>query len=716
VKKTGLLSATAGLALVLSAQFAAAQEREDRTLLDMNTMRAIINEASGERALHHIMEFVPYVRVRPIEEYKAHFRESEAMVNFAKQYGYSTAEIESYPTTAVQFQPTQAELWMVEPEVRKLFDIYDVPLSLPGIPPQGEVTAELVDAGMGQPQNTKGVDFTGKFVLIGQNGSRNGVQGAAGFVGYNNLRPDDQPDMIGQPNGGGGAFGGGQQQTNWQVSPRVGRELAGHLARGEKVVLKSIIKGETVPGEIELVHLTIAGDGSSRQSVAISCHLHEGYIKQGANDDASGCALTLEVGRAYIRLVQEGKLPKPKRTIHFLGVPEISGTNAYLNAHPEIASSMIADLNFDMDGLRLAANGSFWIIHRTPDTFPTYLNDVAQSFVEFVGNTNRERIRFRANGYDFSLPIVSENGSRDPLYYVIDKHYGSSDHTVYISRGVPAIMFITWPDPHYHSSLDIPQFLDPTMFKRAAVVTVGAMSLLASAGDDEGLKVAHENVGRGTERMGWNQRKGLGYMADATNGGELVDAYKEAKNAVRHQANVEKAVVRSASILFANPSDGAKQLQPFEALIDQTATTLQGEVTLAYKLRANQLKVQPVEPTMTAQEKEASTLLVERVATDNSRGFGGRRGAGNLSPEEQAVQQALAKIPQHMRSELNLLQPQKKTALETRDFVAGEFDPLPLADVMTVLRAQEKAGTIRLTTQGAVAQPKTAPPAKGAMK
>src|SRR5678810_1051540 len=75
-------------------------------------MLAIINEASGERAMHHIMEFVPYVRVRPIDEYKGHFRESEAMVNFAKQYGYSTAEIESFPTTNLQFQATQAELWM----------------------------------------------------------------------------------------------------------------------------------------------------------------------------------------------------------------------------------------------------------------------------------------------------------------------------------------------------------------------------------------------------------------------------------------------------------------------------------------------------------------------------------------------------------------------------------------------------------------------------
>ena len=291
------------LALLLPAGGLAAQEREDRTLLDMNSMRAIINEASGERAMHHIMEFVPYVRVRPIEEYKGNFRESLAMMNFAKQYGYSTAVIESYPTTNLQFQATQAELWMVEPEVRKLFDLVDVPLSFGG-GPQGELTAELVDIGLGQPFATTGRDFSGKFVLAGQNASRQGVSNAAGFINYSQLRPNDQPDMI---MGGGG---GGQGTTNWNVSPRVGRELAAILARGQKVVLKSVIKGESVPGEIELVHLTIAGDGSSKQSVAISCHLHEGYIKQGANDDTSGCALTLEVGRAYIRLVNEGKLPQ----------------------------------------------------------------------------------------------------------------------------------------------------------------------------------------------------------------------------------------------------------------------------------------------------------------------------------------------------------------------------------------------------------------------
>jgi hypothetical protein len=36
-----------------------AQEREDRTLLSRAQMNAIINEASGERALHHVLELVP---------------------------------------------------------------------------------------------------------------------------------------------------------------------------------------------------------------------------------------------------------------------------------------------------------------------------------------------------------------------------------------------------------------------------------------------------------------------------------------------------------------------------------------------------------------------------------------------------------------------------------------------------------------------------------
>src|SRR5215468_8223758 len=93
------LSACAAVAGALLAFIVvpSAQEKEDRTLLSHDQMRAIVNEASGERAMHHVLELVPYPRIRPTSEYIGHFRESEVMASFAQEYGYSSVEIESFP-------------------------------------------------------------------------------------------------------------------------------------------------------------------------------------------------------------------------------------------------------------------------------------------------------------------------------------------------------------------------------------------------------------------------------------------------------------------------------------------------------------------------------------------------------------------------------------------------------------------------------------------
>jgi aminopeptidase YwaD len=692
------------IAAVLSAGVwsLAAQEAEDRTLLSWAEMRAIINEASGERAMHHVLELVPYPRVRPLSEYQGHFRESEVMARFAREYGLSEVAIESFPSPQRLWQPTQGELWMLEPQVRKLYDIYDVAVSLAANSPTGEVTAELVDVGAGRPQDFERADVAGKFVLA--SGGTGGQvyqlavqRGAVGVIGYSSLRPDDYPDQIPSSSVPANATAPG-----WAVAPRVGRELAGLLSRGQRVRLRSIVKAETFPGELEVVHATIPGDGSTDQAVAVSAHLYEGYLKQGANDDNSGCALTLEIARAYRRLVDEGKLPKPRRTVHFLWVPEISGTNAWLDAHPEVEKRLIADLNFDMEGIRLATSRSFWVLHRTPDTFPSFLNDVAQSVMEFVAELNRERVRYRSVGYSMTLPVVAPNGSFDPFYIKVDKHYGASDHVTYMQRGIPSVMFITWPDMWYHSSQDTPDKQDPTQYKRAAVVGIGALAVLAGAGDELAARVTAESIARGAERMGAALRKGLGYLADAATGADLPPAFHEARVAVRHQAAVEKAVVRSSAVLYTNPEAARKKLAPFEALVDQRAGTLVNEAQAFYKLAAEQRGVPAVEPTPTPLEQEAARLLVERVAGAGGRGGGpgGGRGAGAAAAGGetfQAAQAALARIPQHMRAELAILVGQKKTALEIRDFLSGEFEPLPLADLMAYLRAQEKIGAIKLT-------------------
>src|ERR1700743_4023018 len=150
--------------LVCAAGVLIRQEKEDRTLLSHQQMTAIINEVSGERAMHHVLELVPYQFVRPPSEYQGHFRESEVMAKFAKEYGFSNVAIEDYPTGQT-YQPVVGELWTTAPKSIKLYDIHDIPESLASTNANGDISGELVDVGQGTARDIEGKDLKGKFAL-----------------------------------------------------------------------------------------------------------------------------------------------------------------------------------------------------------------------------------------------------------------------------------------------------------------------------------------------------------------------------------------------------------------------------------------------------------------------------------------------------------------------------------------------------------------------
>ena len=667
-----------------------AQETEDRTLLTQEEMTAIINEVSGDRAMHHLLELVPYQRVRPPEEYEGPFHESRVLADFAESYGFSNVEIGTYGEGGTTWQPTRGELWMTTPQSAKLFDIYDIALALSSLNANGDFSAELIDVGAGRDEDFAGKDVTGKFVL--SSGSTRTVYGAAierGAIGVLAISAIGPARAIDYPTQIVSTSVTAQPGTvAWSVTPEVRSRLAALLMRGETVTIRSITESVEVPRKAEWVHAEIPGDGSTTQEVGIAGHVYEGVIKQGANDDNSGVALTLEIGRAYIKLINEGKLPRPKRTINFQWVAEISGTNAWLNAHPEKEAAIIGTLNFDMEGIRIADSRSFWVLQRTPDTFPSYLNDIAQSAMEYVADISRERVRFRRsiNGYAPSQPVESPRGSKDAFYIKIDQHYGSSDHVTYMQHGIPAVMFITWPDMWYHSSEDTPDKQDPTQYKRAAAVGLGSLAVLADGTDEMAARIVNENLGRGLSRMGESHTKGLGYLADATSAPELTTAYREARVAIEHQAAVEKLVVGSASVMWTDVEVGQQRTAAFGPLIDRRAASLLDEVQAAYQLQAQQRGVSPVEPQLTAEEREAANLIVEQVPREG----GGRRFGGGGGPS----------LPDEFNAEFSALLGRGMTVLQIRDFLSGEFTPVPLADLMTVLRAREEAGSIRLRPAG----------------
>lgn len=653
------------IATLCCAVTSAAQEREDRTLYSWAQMRSIINEASGERAMHHVLELAPYPRMRTRDEYEKRFRESDVIARFAREYGFSDVEIESFAAGPPLWQASQAELWIQKPELRKLYDVHDVIISAVSGSEQGDVSAELIDVGEGARAEDYQGNVAGKIVLgSAQAGTLQKFavweRGAIGVISYQSHRPDTFPgEVLDQERISGNIPPGKKAGFGWAVSPRVARDLIGRLNKGEKVILRSLIKADTYPGRLETIHAVIPGDGSSDQAIMISSHIYEGYQKQGANDNGSGSATTLEIGRTLIRLIAEGKLPKPKRTIHFTWIPEFSATMIWLTKHDEIKKKLIADINFDQVGLGLRLSSSVFLLYRTPDTFPSFINDVCASFLEFVSSTNRERIRYRySSSYGFSLPVVAPTGTVDPFYAGVEKFMGASDHRVYLDRGIAGVVFNDWPDMWYHSSHDTPAqgILDATQFKRVVVVGAASASALASADEDMTARILAESLARGSERMGQAQRKGLAYMGGKS--ANLANAYREAQNTIRHQSEVEKAVVQSVALIMGDPAAAQETLAPFETNINARTAALQDEVKAFYQLRAARYKIPPLEPTLTEAEKAAAASIPEPVA-------GAIRDVVALEKLPAAhraeVEKSLAKMPPHMSGEFTTLLTKKKS-------------------------------------------------------
>lgn len=58
-----------------------------------------------------------------------------------------------------------------------------------------------------------------------------------------------------------------------------------------------------------------------------------------------------------------------------------------------------------------------------------------------------------------------------------------------------------------------------------------------------------------------------------------------------------------------------------------------------------------------------------------------------------------------MSGELNALLTRGMTVLELRDFISGEFEPVPLQDVWDYVKAMETSGAVKLSQRAAAKRP-----------
>jgi aminopeptidase YwaD len=461
-------------------------------LLPEKDVAALANELSGETAKRNLEVIATFHRQRGSKGFHS---AAELLAERAREYGLSDVAIFEFPADGKIFYGTQrsrpawdaevGELWEVK-EVREVEEVRDKSVSLVGAPvcdkerlvngklvfntecwwpgevkiasyaaepvvlaedsESADVTTALVDVGEGTKESDyAGKDVKGKIVLVSSSpgAAQELAVGKFGAVGSVSYAQNQKTAWWGEDEN---LIRWGHLETftehktfAFMVSLKTARGMRDRLARGEKITLHAVVKAGQHAGNYEVVTATIPGADAKlkEEEIAFSCHLD--HQRPGANDNASGCVTILEVARTLQKLIAEGKLARPARTIRFIWPPEIEGTLALLNGRPDLivdtcvpptysgplerqpikqdpcapidvseaglSHRIKAVIHMDMVGGGPVTKAVFHVT-RGPMSLPSFVHDVAWAFAEFV---NEESYKFAATG-KAEYPFVAPEG------------------------------------------------------------------------------------------------------------------------------------------------------------------------------------------------------------------------------------------------------------------------------------------------------------------
>ena len=571
----------------------------DRSVVPAEIRDPILLEYSGELAQSHV-QLLSVNRIREVSEYTETFMETRYLEEMARQYGLSDIRVDFFPGRP-GWIPQEADLWMVEPMEKKLAGLTLVPAALASGSGSADVEAELVYVGAAREEDFQGMDVAGKIVLgdanVGTVFSRAVNElGAAGALGTGSAGVSRNDagytlDQIGwasvRPSEPGKGFG-------FNLSLRQFNELRGLMERGERVVLRAKVRTLTAPIPMNVISASIPGTDPQAGELMIVAHAFERPPTPGASDNNSGVAVTLEIGRTLSELIRRGELPQPSRTIRFLWVPEISGSRAFMYANPELEDRIIAAMNYDMPGEDLEETDSYLRMKMTPDSRPSYLNDLIADLLRFTDQTE----------------IRTQTGNNAPFNYRLVPFISSSDHIVFLEPGIPAMQFNHWPDNFYHSSGDTPERTDPTEMKRTGFMGAAAFYYLATAGAREAMDLAWETANNGEQWMAEVTRQAARLLNAGP--GEVHDRHVAARNKVYGAFRRASGAVASVTDLDASA--------PVRELVEVLTENLENvrdvnyqRLAAAYHARCAQLGVDPMEPREDPEVAQYENLIPVRT-------------------------------------------------------------------------------------------------------
>lgn len=571
-------------------------------LLPEPITRHISEEISGDAAYAHIRHNSQFHRPRGGSD--GLWKVAQYYEEKAREYGLTDVRIikQAYGTTR-PWNAKSAELWITGDQPQRIASTIQTPLHLADFSRSADVTAELIDIGGATAAELEGKNVAGKIVLTSASIAtvmRDIVvgKGAAGIVWYPSPFYEgsgidgsgfNMPDQVRWLSVSSAPIDGKEPTFAFVLSTRQGAELHNRLARATaplrvraQVDAAFTSTQGNEPWQV-MVEGFIRGTNPGAQDVVLTGHMQEGM--QSANDDASGTGSVLEIGRALNKLINDGRIPRPRRSLRFWWVTEISSERQYFADNPEAHKRMWVNVNQDMVG----ADQSQDImrkqgITRVPASRFHFLNDVAEAVIEYMVAGNTFELAQAQAGITqvYPKPHLSRLGTRQRYNAEMIFFHNNTDHMTFNESpiGVPAITFTNMPDRFIHSADDDLETVDRTQLGRNATSAALIAYTMASADASRASALAAEMAGRGAARMGNNLRLALGWISADQN---RESAYFHAVDQVRYAAERERSAAASIRQIDAAAAPLSASIS---ASIDQREAQALKEIDSYYRVVA----------------------------------------------------------------------------------------------------------------------------------
>ena len=200
----------------------------------------------------------------------------------------------------------------------------------------------------------------------------------------------------------------------------------------EELTLVANIKGSEIPGE----------------SLVFSAHVQE----PGANDNASGVGVQLEMATAAAKLIRNGGIDV-QRTMTFIWGDEIISTKRYLQENEKRAKGIKWGLSLDMVGENTAITGGTFLIEKMPDPSAIWTRG-KDKHTDWGGNllTLEDMKPHYLN--DYMIYNFLKQGKVAHWEVNTNPYEGGSDHTPFLDNNIPGLLFWHFTDQFYHTDGD----------------------------------------------------------------------------------------------------------------------------------------------------------------------------------------------------------------------------------------------------------------------